>query len=227
MGNLGARNPLPMHLGGNPSPTEAVWRALRAAMGTTASGKPTAGPVDGIEDSWRVSKARILARGQQLVELAALQAFPHVATVSLPVYQASLNVQPQPTEQQDREACTAALVAKTDGVAYHVEIALQRIDPAITLQYVPFDQAVVEELGQMLREMSVPLLWSKPETSWPCYSDAFFCVVSWPGSPSQSEIASAAQILHESLPAWQDWAIVDSTDGGFFCSHSLLGLDAL
>jgi len=223
---IGPRNPLPMHLGGNPSPTEVVWRALRKCLGVTVGGRETAGPIGGIEDSWRLAKARAIARTLQLDELAALQAFPDRATVHLSVYEEELLVDQAATDHERRASIAAAYTAQSDGVASHIRDVLRRVSTDIDIVVTPADVGTVGQFGKVLDSRPTPA-WTLAGAAWPAYSDHCVCVVSWAGSPTTEQRNQVAELLNAMLPAWVDWVILRDDDGGFYCSHSYLGVDAL
>jgi len=226
MGTIGPRNPLPMHIGGSPSKVDAVWRALRRCIGVTVGGRDVAGPPNGIEDSWRLAKARAIARVQQLDELAALQAFPDCATAHLAVYEEALGVDQAATDQERREAIAAAYTAQSDGVAQHVRDVIRRVSTDIDVVVTPADLGTVSHFGKVLDSRTVPA-WTLAGAGYPAYSYHAVFVVSWTGTTTVEQHNQVVDILDSMLPAWVDWVICRPDHGGFFCSHSELGLDAL
>lgn len=213
MGAIGGRNPIPTHIGGSSAPTEKVWRTLRKALGTRLDGGDVAGPVDGIEDMWRLAKARAIAKVLQLEELAVTQAFPFLATVALDLYERALGVPRAPTDQQRREAVAVAYTAGLDAVIPHVRAELQRIDPGLDVVTVNPATSIWTQFGKCFanRNSNDMFVDGRKSAAFPNYSQHFVLVVRWSGSPGgvpdPAKRAEVERYLNTVLPSWVDYSI--------------------
>jgi len=219
MAATGPLNPLPHHVGGHPSPTEKVYRVMRAAVGRVTKNRPAAGPVGGLEDTWRVSRARTIARVLQLQELAALQAFPNRATVHLPVYEEQLAVPREDTDEQRRRAVTAAYTAKLEAIIPTIRAKLAAIDSGIDVLTMADDYATVFQFGQALASRTTPSDWGgRVAGVMPNFSTHFVLLVQWLGAPSgipdPEKRAQVERYLNSTLPSWCDYTIQNGA--GFY-----------
>src|SRR5277367_5638913 len=105
MSGLGWVAGLPLEVGGGTSRAEAIYRGLRSTVGKGGSGPP-----DSIEDVWRQSKAQAIASVVIMVERAAVQVFPNLATDRIPAYERLLRfgAPAGATDEERRRAVAAA-----------------------------------------------------------------------------------------------------------------------
>ncbi len=221
MGTIGDRNPCPTHIGGNASPAEKVWRALRKAVGTRPDGSDAAGPVDGIEDTWRLAKARAIAAALGLEETAVAQAFPMFATVALDAYERELGVPLAATEQERREAVSAAFTAGIDAVVPHIRAALQAIDSGLDVVTVSSDTSTWTQFGKTMGSRVTPEMFvdaTRGSAAYPNFSQHFVLVVRWTGAPGgippAEKLATLERYLNTVLPSWFDYSIENGS--GFY-----------
>lgn len=216
MGTIGRLNPLPYHIGGNPSPTAKVWRALRRALGRTSGDREAAGPVGGIEDSWRLSKARVIARTLQLDELAALQAIPSKASVHLPVYEALLLVPQAETEVERQAAVAAVYAAQLSAIIPEVRKRLKAIESSLDVVTQAHSPAIHTQFGRMLRDrVGGDFLPTREHALFPNFSQHFVLVVQWPGAAwDAAKRLQVERFLNDVLPSWVDYTIQNAA--GFY-----------
>jgi len=96
-GGFGWHNPWPFEWGGGPTPDEAIYHAWRDALGSLPAKDDT-----GIDGLWRQCRSSAIASVATFCERAVLQAFPHVATDHLPLWEDYLGVLPAGTEEERR-----------------------------------------------------------------------------------------------------------------------------
>jgi hypothetical protein len=231
MGAIGGHNPCAFHLGGDPSPTEKIWTTLRKAVGSTVTGRPIAGPVGGLEDSWRLAKAQAIGAVLGLDELAAVQAFPDRATAHLPVWEELLGLTGGGSEQERRDAATAALTVQLLAVLPEIKSALQAIDSGIDVvvqsyasstTWIP-GKSYANRAGDTFNTIGVEAM-----LSYSCHHVLF---VRWSGAPGgvppATTRATVERYLNTVLPSWVDYSI--SNASGFYLdgfNNSFLDLTA-
>jgi len=219
MGQLGRLNPLPLHVGGNPSPAEKVYRAMRAAVGMVSATEQAAGPEGGIEDSWRLAKARVIARTAQLDELAALQALPDRATVHLEVYEALLQVPQAETTVERQAAITAVWTANLSALIPRIRAHLEEI--GLDVLNISHDQASVAHYGQHYADRTDPGAYGQRSAAMmPNYSTHWVLHVVWTGCPSgippADKRATVERYLNEVLPCWCDFVVLNGSGPFYF-----------
>jgi hypothetical protein len=226
MGSIGPRNPLPYHIGGAPAPTERVWRALRKAVGVASSGREAAGPVDGLEDQWRIAKARAIARVDQMAELAALQSLPNKATVHLEVYEALLSTPRAATTVERQAAVAADYTAQINALIPTLRAGLMAIDSTIDVVTIDDDYAVEAQFGQYLASRTVPADYGgRLAARLPNFSTHFVLYVTWPGTWDLTKLNQVERYLNRALPSWCDYSIDNAS--GFYLDGGLDDLSLL
>jgi hypothetical protein len=223
-----------MHIGGRPSPTEKVYNALRTALGTTVDGREVAGPKGGIEDQWRIARARVIARTIQLDELAALQAIPGKATVHLPIYERLFGVTERDNDVQRQAAVAAVVTAQLSGVVRKIAARLLEIDSGIAVFLQSDDLATTAHFGWTYADRSgTPIPYGNREAAdMPNLSSHYVLIVRWSGAPGgippTDKRREIERYLNDALPSWCTYTIQNGA--GFYCdgyNNSLLDLTAL
>jgi hypothetical protein len=229
MSGLGWIAGLPLEVGGDSSRAEAIYRALRSAVGKGGSG-----PVDSIEDVWRQSKAQTIASVVVMVERAAVQAFPNLTTDRIPAYERLLRfgAPAGATDEERRRAVAAAWTTENLADTPDVGASLAAIHPAMRIEEEPHELGALVELGKMFPAHGGE---ATGVSAFPNYADDFVLRVRYdlaPGevAPAETTRAGAADLLNRVLPTWVDFELV--TGDGFFCDGgddgtSLLDLKTL
>lgn len=214
-GGFGWHNPWPLEWGGGPTEDEKTYEAMRSAVGNLAAVDDT-----GIDGLWRQCRAGAYASASTFVERAVLQAFPQVATDSLPLWEDFLRIIPtsDQTDEDRRQAVVTAYTSRSLADGADVAARLKAIDGRISVLSIPFSQATTVMMGGSF------------EAAAPNYSSEFLIPVqiAITGSPTQADresMTTGAKYLDETLPAWVDYYVV--TGVGFTLDLSLLDTTAL
>ncbi len=143
---LGAGAVLPMLVGGGPSPTEAAYDQLRAAVGDGGSARDDTG----IEGLWRWSEAKGLAVGASAEVRALLQFDPRLATDHLPYYERVLQeVPPYGASLADRAAVVGERwFEQAVGSTPDLVEELEKIDSRLALLELPQVHAIATKFGR-------------------------------------------------------------------------------
>jgi hypothetical protein len=126
----GWANPLPFVIGGGPTDVVLIWRALRQAVG----GEHGPGPVGGVEDLARQTKAVAIAGAERALERAFLQAFPALAIDALPLWEEALLSEGADTEVALRALLQAMWRTPRGATTPHLAQALADISPQLTIE---------------------------------------------------------------------------------------------
>ena len=220
---LGADNPLPMLVGGGPTPASKTYATLRQAVGTGGSARDDSG----IEGLWRRSEAKGLAAAHSAKRRAMLQANPSYATDFIPYYERLLGIVPgiDDNETQRRNAVVARWTERPIASWNELEDALQRIDPRFVLVNPDDTTSLVSDMGRVFdaHEPSDPK--NGPQMGLvggvsllPAYSTRDVLRVSMPlghaGGPTPTEaelIERAKRLLRGVLAPWVDFEITVNT----------------
>lgn len=233
MGSIGWFNPIPFVIGGETTDIEDIWRALRAMVG----GEHGPGPEDGIDDLERQVVAERIAFADRAIERAFLQNFPGVATDALSIWEQLTLVSGADNEVALRMLVEAAWRAREGTTTPSLEASLTKISPKLSIDLEDFEVSHVTE----------PSKYFGPEDNIPPYG-----LTSPPGQVSavlpnlatrdilrvvynlesgeleipENVTRDVAELLHERLPSWQTWTLVQySADNGpgFFLDGGLHG----
>jgi hypothetical protein len=214
---LGPENPLPMRVGGGPSPTWKAYQTIRQAVGEGGSAENDRG-IDGL---WRRSRAKGLAAATSAKRRALLQAFPQLATDAIPYYERLCKIIPplDATETQRRDAVVERYTRQP--IRSHNELlaALQDIDPAFTIAAHNDAKEIVAFFGRAFdgHDPSSPAV--QPQfgipggcTQYPAFSTRQTVRVSYPitGAPTAEQkvrMDRARALLREALPTDVDFTI--------------------
>lgn len=226
MGAIGGLSPLALELGGDVSDMEIVYLTLRSAVG----GDSGAGPVEGVEDFWRICKAEAIWAGMESMERAAMQALPRFATDHLEVYEDLLLVARESTDAERAIAVTLAFCLQLSADVPNLNRDLKEIDSRFAIQSIDYDKATLVQFGKAFgpRDGSVPygsgLYASRTASSYPNFAHDFVLRVVWEASasaptPNAEVLAQAKRLLNSALPSHVDFSITtySAADGvGFF-----------
>lgn len=221
MAALGGLSPLGFELGGADSDMEVVYRTLRAAVG----GDSGAGPVDGIEDFWRICKAEAIWAMMEAMERAAMQALPLFATDHLPVYEDLLFVGEEQNDTERAIAVTLAFCLQLAADVPSLVADLKAIDSRFSVQAVDYSQATIVQFGKAFGPRpgaSGPAYGSGASanvnaSAYPNFASDFVLQVVWEASagaptPTPTILDSAKRLLNNALPAWVDFSITTYSD---------------
>jgi hypothetical protein len=209
-----------------------LYQALRSAVGEGGSAEQDATTIDGL---WRLCRARAIASVASFGERAATQAFPDRATDLLPYYERLLRpIATGETDDERREAAALSYALQIASSVRDIAIALRAIDPRFNVTATLPAQSDTTLFGRAFEGLdgSLPFGGGRKSTRYPNYSTEFilFVVLDLGGGVQPTTVdrrlmASAAQLLNNVLPAFNDWQIV--THRGFTLDIDRLDLTAL
>lgn len=228
---LGGHGVMPYKTGGTAAPHRVLYDALKSAMGDGGSGEPGS-----IVEAWRNARARGLA-ASWLDKRAALQALPHTATASLPVFERLLGrtfLRDVP-EQDRRDALSAAWVDAASTNSTDLLAALVAIVPTATLYTPDSDLTRETQHGRGFEDWDPgDALACGPVfnlaisgTRFPNYADDFvefvgLNFVTALDAGDYRAIALLKERLHDLLPAWISSIVYNEI--GFTLDEDLLDL---
>lgn len=222
MSSIGWMNPIPFVIGGETTDIEDTWRALRGMVG----GEHGPGPEHGIEDLARQVKAERIAFAERAIERAFLQNFPGIATDSLPIWEALTLVGGAENDVALRELVALAWRARKGTTTPSLVEALTAISAKLSIDLEDVDETIVTEPSKYLApENNVPpygLASPAGMTSavLPNYASRDVLRVVYALDAGELDIPEnivrdVERLLHERLPSWQTWTLVQlSEDAG-------------
>jgi hypothetical protein len=232
MPGFGWHNPFPMTFGGGPTEIERTYAALRSAAGKGGSAADETG-IDAL-------RRRVIARGIGRVRAGgkrtALQAFPNLATDLLPYYErlVQLTDDPDLTEDERRMAAAQLYTLQLAMAMPELQAALQQIDPRFSILSKPDSLSVTTMMGRAFEDYAgtEPFGGGRESSTLPAYSTRSIVIVLYdigdgvrPGTAERRAMDQARRLLHDVLPAHEDFRII--THRGFTLGVSLLGYTAL
>jgi hypothetical protein len=215
MGGIGRQNPIPFQIGGGTTELQRTWFEMRKSIGENG-----AGPLGGLEDSWRFAKACGLTKCTTMGRRALMQFFPHLATDHLPVYENLLRVPRETHDEERRIAVAAKFTLQLSAVVPAIRAALVALDAGLDVVLQSEAQSVNFQPGKMLRprDGTAAAYGVQARSNFPAFSSHFVMTVLWSGLgaslPPASTRASVERYLNDVLPSWVDWRIVNAV--GFF-----------
>lgn len=193
---IGRDNPLPLEVGGGPTEFQRTYGILRRAVGEGGS----ASNEEGIDGLWRRSKAMGLVAAFSAERRAIYQADPRLATDLLPYYERLFQIVPPPnaTMTQRAEAVAQRFYERSVVDVRNLEQELQRIDSRLRILELPYERAVVAQLGRAfeghdsnLEGPPFNLMTGRRHTLFPMYSSALVVRVrfdlGYSGAPTESD----------------------------------------
>lgn len=217
----------PLEFGGAPTREDLAYRALKSAVGKGGSAENEGG-IDGL---WRRCKAAGLAAASSAVERAALQAFPHLATDHIPVYEEVFGIVPPEgaTDEDRRIAIVAAYTARVAENENELLVGLLAIDPRFSLAVIPRALAWYVQAGKAFEPQDGIPTYGPVAKSTPCpnaSSDFYVPVLLTiatvlPTPVDVASVAKAKRYLRAMLPSWVDFSVITST-GPFLADVSPL-----
>lgn len=234
---FGFQNPFPHELGGGATLDEAIYRALREAVGVGGS----ASDDSGAEGGWRWCRARMIASAESALERATLQSFPGVATDHIAVFERLLGISP-PTGSVDearRKAIETQLVGRVEASLVGLRRQVRDIDPRLHVQVVPFDRAGLVYYGRAFQEHGTAAIrygsgpFSPPSsaTRYPAYTTVvrLTLLLDQGGTPptdaEEGILQRASRVLRAALPTSVDFRL--SVSAGFSLDETPLDLNSL
>jgi hypothetical protein len=220
---------------------ERIYRAMRSAVGKGGSAVDEA---NAIESLWRFVRAKAIAEAVELMERAALEAFPDKATWLLPYYERLLLLfaEPDATDDERRAAVTELYTLQIasdipDLVAslttLDARFSVTATDPLQSCSTVPgraFDDYAAAEPFIADDESASPS--GRRSTAFPNYSSELTLVTVLelgdgvlPTDAERRTMAKAKRLLGELLPGHNDLVMV--THRGFTLDVSRLDLTGL
>lgn len=230
MAKFGGFGKFPLKLGGEPSHQQKAYTALRTIVGE--GGSPPEDPLgettfDGI---WRRAKANALGAIASVTNAAVWQAFPHTVTDELRTYEEIvLSYLPAGApDESRRQAVLEKWLAPGRGNYPALTEYLKALDERFSVLLLPHEQARYTFEGKVFDVPgNVQFSQYHDHSSYPSFADthvvtALFDVgESVPPAGTIGNIKARAEAtLSESLPAWNDFAML--LDVGFTLDLSLL-----
>jgi len=214
---IGSLGPLASPLGSGSPHYEDVYRALRSAVGTSASKDD-----ENLDDLWRRARAVGIAAGHLSLDRAAWQALPIGATDHLDAYERLLGLSSSTaqTEQDRRERVVAAWIRDILATSRGIEVDLQTIDANFSLVTTDHDQTDTVHMGRTLAVDGNEATFGS--TKYPNYSTAFVVGALYEVPAGSTAIpplvlTDAKSLLNNNLPAWVDFVISqEGTSGAGF-----------
>lgn len=224
---------MPVDLGGDDSPVEKSYKALRSALGDGGTSEDE----DSIDALRLISMSIGLAASAAFDERAALQAFPSLAQDALPAYEDILGIVPSvdETDVQRRADASSRWVDVQSSEIPILTATLRALDARFSVLDTPWSTSRVTLMGRAFapyvpgadpfsRGVSGERTWS----DYPNFSDRDIVVAVLdigagipPGSKELSLIRRGEEILADALPAWAEGSVI--TEVGFFTTSSLTG----
>lgn len=244
----GLGNPLGFALGGAPSAQEAVYAALRSAVGE-GNYTPTIEPRESMMESWRLARARGIAAALDDAR-AMSQFFPAAATDMIPMFEQLLRVSfPAATSDQEKRNTLESLWTRyLDAAVPTVLELLQELEATLTIVIPDHDLLRETQAGRMFQDWdptspatSGPAFAlvagsAGPDcTAFPNYADDFVFLIRYPltAAPTEAQqatIASIGILMNEVMPSWCDYRVFSVGSGiggdsiGFILDTDLLDL---
>lgn len=230
---IGGLNPYPRVIGGAPSEPLKIHDSLRRAVGGREGGGASVPFWEGgLEDGWRWAKALMIARASSMAEQALLEFLPHTAEHSLQLWEDTLGVLREPSQQERRDALAATITVPATAVANRIQAYLQEnFDAGITVGLVDETNRheCVPHKALADRTGAVPF-GPDAASSYPNYTNSYELRVTWPGLPDDEDRERAERYLRNALPAWMDYQITNgvgfvlgATDGLSYLGRRSLG----
>lgn len=205
--HLGSLSPLATPLGSGTSHYEDVYRAMRSAVGTSASKDD-----ENLDDLWRRARAVVIAAGHLSLDRAAWQALPVGCTDHLAPYERllGLSFSSATTEQERRDAVVRAWTRTIRSTGRALELDLQDIATELSLVPVDHDLTDTVHLGRIMPPVGDEAI--EGTTQYPNYSTEFTVTVAYAVPAGETSIPitrrlAAETLLNESLPAWVDYVL--------------------
>jgi hypothetical protein len=229
--SLGAFGSLSFELGGDDSPEEKAYNALRSNVGEGGS----ALSFETVEDSWRWSKSIGLAAIAAFDERALWQFWPETATDRIKNHEEILGLVAAPgdTEEDRRQANSTLWYAKprVDGPSLRSE--LTDIDDRLSVLEPTEDSSATTYHGKAFEDYlgddPFDVVGDFKCTLFPNYSDGFVVHVLFdvPSVSNQEEVimTRAGERMNTLLPSWVDYRFATSI--GFFLDDSPLDLTGM
>ncbi len=213
---LADENPLPFQLGGGPTPSQAIYAALKSAVGKGGSADPGT-----TRELWRRLIAIGVSQIAQVKDLAIAQAFAASMGPALPAWERMLLLPTLATDVARRALVGATITQKGGSTGPELSRGLQAVDPQFSIITLPWAQAITSIPGRWL----APLPGSGDPTfgttrtgaspyaqAAPGFSDSLVERVLYTLAPGVTEIpiaslAGAAAFLNDALPWWKSYDI--------------------
>lgn len=232
MGGFGWHNPFPMTFGGGPTRTERIYAALRSAAGKGG----VAESEEGHDALLLRVEARAIAAAESFADRSAMQAFPDRATDLLPYYERLflLSSDPDASEEDRRQASKAQYTLRPRADLPALAETLRRIDDRFSIVSTPDSLSVITVMGRAFEDLAgtEPFGGGRKSSALPAYSTRALVVALLdlgngvaPGSRELVALQRAARVLHDLVPAHEQYTII--THLGFTVGESLLGYTGL
>lgn len=231
--SLGWVQALPLELGGDPSSTEAAYKALRSMLGKNG----VAVSEDGIDGLELACEAMGLAAISAFDERAALQAFPSLAIDAIAWFEDILLIKPDPaaTEQDRRVAAALAWVQVFSSEIPTLEQELKTVDTRFRVLDTAWANSKTTIFGRAFQpgvtSTEQPPFdpdGSKPFSDWPKYSSRDIVValldIGTGTSLTAEELrihAAGRRLMRNAIPAWNEAVVI--TEIGLTAGESPVG----
>jgi hypothetical protein len=214
----GLSGSFPIEFGGAPTSLEAIHQALRSAMGNV----PAA--IGGIDDLWRIARARGLDNVARLAEHAVVQGLPRFATTGIARWEELLRIPPEGYDEDRRIEIAYQLSAESRGDLPSFEEELrERVSDRLSLVPMTQDLSRTGQFGRAFGEAGAgvaPLkaaLFAEPVR------------ITYTRAPGESEIPvtvreGVARLVEDRLSSWDGYDLSDDTTDGFVADVAKAGM---
>jgi hypothetical protein len=173
---LGWHNALPFQVGGGPTQSESAYEAMKKAVGEGGYAKNE----EGIDGLWRAARAQSIASLNLGDEIAAVQAFPNLATAHLGYYEWLFYITPPEgaTLEERQRVVAERYTAEIQASIPEIDQQLKVIDQRAEVLGIVRATSTIVQLGKAFEPQDgLPDYGVRTATSWPNFAGDFVLTV--------------------------------------------------